>query len=45
MYLKAGLFDPGTLPKPIMETFTNSMESWETTTEGVKTFEKNQNLV
>jgi hypothetical protein len=36
-----GLFDPGNLPKPSMETFTKDMESWERTTPSVKTFEKN----
>lgn len=45
MFLKAGLFDPQTLPKPTMETFMNSTEMWEKSTEGVQTFEKNQNVL
>jgi hypothetical protein len=35
------LFEPGEIPKPTIETFTKDMESWERTTPGVKTFEKN----
>lgn len=38
---ETGLFDPGDLPHPTMETFTKDMEPWERTTPGVKTFEKN----
>ncbi|KAI9632831.1 uncharacterized protein MKK02DRAFT_41143 [Dioszegia hungarica] len=36
-----GLFNPGDVPTPTMETFTKDMESWETTARGVNAFEKN----
>jgi hypothetical protein len=36
-----GLFDPGDVPDPTMETFTKDMESWERTTPGIKHYEKN----
>ncbi|WWD18818.1 hypothetical protein CI109_103273 [Kwoniella shandongensis] len=40
-YFKAGLFNPGDLPKPTFETFTKDMESWEQTAESTKQFEEN----
>jgi hypothetical protein len=40
-----GLFEPGELPKPTMETFTKDMEPWERTTPGVQTFEKNTDKI
>lgn len=36
-----GLFDPGHVPKPTMETFTKDMESWEKTAESAEQWEKN----
>lgn len=45
LLITSGLFDPGDLPKPTMETFTKDMEPWERTTPGVQTFEKNQNVL
>lgn len=40
-WVKAGLFDPGLLPKPTSEVFLKDMEPWEKPFEGVKHFEAN----
>lgn len=36
-----GLFDPGDVPNPTMETFTKDMENWEKTAPGVEHWERN----
>jgi hypothetical protein len=40
-WVKAGLFDPGLLPKPTSEVFLKDMELWEKPFEGIKHFEAN----
>jgi hypothetical protein len=40
-WVKAGLFDPGDVPKPTSEVFLRDMESWEKPYEGIKHFDAN----
>ena len=41
VFVKAGLFNPGDVPPPSMETFTKDMESWETVHKSAKGWEVN----